>query len=34
MIVTEEVPPAGADVRVRRRERIGGLLNYCHRDAA
>ena len=27
-------PPASADVRVRRRERIGGLLNYYHREAA
>ena len=29
-----EVPPARADVRVRRREHIGGLLNYYHREAA
>ena len=28
-----EVPPVRADVRVRRRERIGGLLN-CYREAA
>ena len=29
-----EMSPASADVRVRRRERIGGLLNYYHREAA
>ena len=29
-----EVSPASAAVRVRRRERIGGLLNYYHREAA
>ena len=33
-LLAGEVPPASADVRVRRRERIGGLLNYYHREAA
>jgi transposase InsO family protein len=27
-------PPANPDTGVHRRERIGGLLNYYHRDAA
>ena len=33
-LLAGEVPPASADVRVRRCQRIGGLLNYYHREAA
>jgi putative transposase len=29
-----ELPPAAPNVAVRRRKRIGGLLNYYHREAA
>ena len=33
-LLAGEVPPASADFRVRRRKRIGGLLNYYHSEAA
>lgn len=30
----ERAPPASPDAEVRRRQRIGGLLNYYYREAA
>ena len=33
-ILERAPPPANPDAEVQRRERIGGLLNYYHREAA
>ena len=33
-LLSEPPPPPASDADVRRRKRIGGLLNYYHREAA
>jgi hypothetical protein len=33
-LVRRAAPPVNSDAELHRRERIGGLLYYCHRESA